>query len=215
MLHQDQNPIFALRPPITRMCCRRIFTINPTLALLCGFALAQGCGCAATLWEGPMITFTEPAGGIGSNPADQDRLTPDVWLTRNVTEGIFNAAKESGYTHFSSPLDTEWAYGSLANYASLSYLSWEGWNGHNPPSMVNRSAVVHLISDDVYLSLKFLSWPTSGGGFSYERSTSSVPEPSTPNLGSAAVALALLRLSWRKLKDRNSKPLGHPTASRC
>jgi hypothetical protein len=33
--------------------------------------------------------------------------------------------------------------------------------------------VVHLITDDIYIDIKFLSWTSggAGGGFSYERST--------------------------------------------
>jgi hypothetical protein len=47
--------------------------------------------------------------------------------------------------------------------------------GGNPPSMVNQNMVVHLITDDIYIDLKFTSWSSSssGGGFSYQRSTDS------------------------------------------
>lgn len=147
----------------------------------------------ATLWTGPILTFTEPAGGSGSDPNNQDRLSADVWLTRNATQGLFNAALETGYTHFSSPADTEWAFGSLANYASLTYANWETWNGHNPPAMVGHPAVVHLISEDIYLSLDFLSWGGVSGGFSYERSTPAIPEPAAGAFALAAVGLCLLR----------------------
>jgi hypothetical protein len=44
--------------------------------------------------------------------------------------------------------------------------------------MIGKDAVLHLIADDIYLDIKFLSWTAGGGGgFSYERST--VPEPSS------------------------------------
>ena len=45
--------------------------------------------------------------------------------------------------------------------------------------MVGRPAVVHLITEDIYFSVDFLSWGGRSGGFSYERSTLSVPEPSS------------------------------------
>ncbi len=146
---------------------------------------------ASEIWAGPSLTFVKPSGADWTLPANQDRLTPDVWLTRNFTMGLFNAEQESSYTHFSSPVGTEWAYGSLSNYASLTYQSWEAWNGHNPPSMVGRDAVLHLISDDIYLSIKFTSWGVrsgAAGAFSYERSTS-IPEPSISLLTGLGLAV--------------------------
>ncbi|HZZ28563.1 MAG TPA: dockerin type I domain-containing protein [Pirellulales bacterium] len=125
---------------------------------------------AATLWSGPDLTYAQPAPDP-TDPANQDRLAPNVWLTRAATQGLFNVASETFYTHDSSPADTEWAYGDLANYASLSFSPWEIWNGKNPPSMVDQSAVLHLISENIYLSIEFTSWGGPGGGFSYVRST--------------------------------------------
>src|SRR5437016_91524 len=84
-----------------------------TFALLPVPAVVKG----STVWNGPVITFTETAGANGTQAADQDRMTSDVWLTRNVIQGLYNAATEPGYTHFSSPAGTEWAYGALANYS--------------------------------------------------------------------------------------------------
>jgi len=41
--------------------------------------------------------------------------------------------------------------------------------------MIGRGAVIHLVDEDIYLDIRFLSWTQSrgGGGFSYERSTCS------------------------------------------
>jgi PEP-CTERM motif len=156
------------------------------LLVLCG--LSNSDAQSSTLWTGPTITFTEPAGGSGSNPANQDRLTANVWLTRDITKGLYNAAQEFAYTKDVSPVDTAWAYGSLDNYSSLTYQAWELWNSGNPPSMLNHAAVVHLISDDIYLSVTFTAWGGSAGGFSYQRSTP-VPEPSTAALLLAGIAL--------------------------
>jgi hypothetical protein len=105
-----------------------------------------------------------------------------------------NAAGESGYTSFFSPTNTGWSFGLLFTYASLTYTNWEGWNHHNPPSMVGQDAVLHLIPDDIYLSIKFTSWGGSGGGFSYMRSTAPiVPEPSIAAM--ALIGLAILRVA--------------------
>jgi PEP-CTERM motif len=159
-------------------------------------ARAQG----TVIWDGPTTTYSQ-AGTDPTLPADQDRLTSDVWLTRDSTKGLFNVATEASYTHNSSPADTEWAYGELANYASLTYNNWETWNGKHPPSMVGQDAVLHLISDNIYLSIRFTSCGAGGaGGFSYIRSTPTpVPEP-------ANVALLGLGLAALFLGRRNERP---------
>lgn len=50
---------------------------------------------------------------------------------------------------------------------------------------------MHLISDDIYLSLKYVNLP-SGPGFSYVRST---PAPANPRL-TATLSGNMLHLSW-------------------
>jgi hypothetical protein len=138
---------------------------------------------AATIWTGPTISYTQP-GTDPTQPANQDRLTDAVWITRGASMGIFNAVTESSYTHDVSPAGTRWAYGSLANYATLTYAPWEIWNGKKPPSMIGQDAVLHLMAEDIYLSIKFTAWPGILGGFSYERST---PAPSAPTLANPQV----------------------------
>lgn len=159
-----------------KTCFPRVLSIIPVLTVLSLPTLAS----AAIIWNGPTIAYTQP-GNDPSQAANQDRLTANVWLTRGIDQGLFNAKTEGGFTHFFSPDDTEWAYGQLSDYASLTYANWESWNGHNPPSMVGQDAVVHLISDDIYLSIHFTSWGHFGGGFSYVRSTPP-PPPLTVNL---------------------------------
>ena len=41
----------------------------------------------------------------------------------------------------------------------------------NPPSLVNQTVSLHLVADDLYFDVRFLSWTEGGvgGGFSYER----------------------------------------------
>lgn len=160
--------------------------LKATSALGLTFSLC-GCGlplftvpatAAPTIWTGPTISYTQP-GTDPTQSANQDRLTDSVWITRGPSMGIFNAVTESSYTHDVSPTGTRWAYGSLANYATLTYAPWEVWNGKKPPTMVGQDAVLHLIAEDIYLSIKFTVWPGILGGFSYERST---PPPVAPTL---------------------------------
>jgi glucose/arabinose dehydrogenase len=139
---------------------------------------------AATIWTGPTITFTKADGADPTQAANQDRMTPNVWITRGNSQGIYNAKSETLYTHNVSPADTEWATGTTANYASLTYRPWELWYGGSlgggPAATLNTNAVLHLISEDIYLDIKLTSWSGgfgSSGGFSYVRST-----PSGPNV---------------------------------
>src|SRR5438132_2757158 len=83
------------------------------MALFCiGFGLPTG---ASELWTGPSLTFVRPSGVDGTQPANQDRLTSNVWLTRDsIGMGLFNEDQESSYQHYFSPAGTEWAYGPLA-----------------------------------------------------------------------------------------------------
>jgi hypothetical protein len=146
---------------------------------------------ALEVWDGPLTNFTKPNFANSLDPINQDRITPNVWLTRDTTRGIYNIAVEFSYISYYSPEDTEWAYGTLDDYDALAYSDWETWNGHNPPSMVGQDAVAHLISDDIYMSIKFTSWGMSQGGFSYQRSTPNVvPEPSGVVLFALGLILA-------------------------
>ena len=144
-------------------------------------------GRAATIWNGPTTTFVNPAGADFTLATNQDRLTPNVWITRDTNQGIFNAKTEALFTHFLSPADTEWADGTITNYSSLTYTDWDTWakNIHlGPPNTVGVNAVLHLKSEDIYLNVQFTSWGGLGGGFSWQRST-----PSSVNV-SPTVAIA-------------------------
>jgi hypothetical protein len=146
-----------------------------TLASLCLalFSTIPG-GRAATVWNGPITNYTQPA------PLDQDILTPNVAITRadplgpgSGTGGIFNPlGGETSFSRGVSPVDTEWAVGELANYSTLTYSDWTTCGQGNPVHFYSQGSnlVVHLISDNIYLSLQFTFLP-SGPGFSYNRST--------------------------------------------
>ena len=135
------------------------------MAAILGPLTAPVATGAATIWNGPHITK--------GNTDGPDLITANVALTRGSSQGLYNSQQEAGFTHGLSPIDTEWANGLIADYATLSYTDWNTWaKGVNPspPSTVGVDAVLHLKSDDIYLSIKFLSW-TVGGAYSYERST--------------------------------------------
>lgn len=149
-----------------------------TLACLVFASVSWG---APIVWNGPTMSFSKAAFANETLALNQDRITDNVWLTRATTQGLFNIKSESAYTHNLSPSDTLWAHGTTANYSSLTYTDWETWTGGigNVPGIVGQNAVVHLLTDDIYLDLTFTGWGVggaSGGSFSYSRSTAA-PEP--------------------------------------
>ncbi|MDB6123486.1 MAG: Glucose/sorbosone dehydrogenase-like protein [Pedosphaera sp.] len=162
---------------------------NYILISLCLAALSGPLsGRAATVWNGPLFTYNQPASDP-SQPANRDQLTPNVSLTRAISAGMFNGVTEPSYTHNFSPADTEWAVGSLTDYATLTYTDWETAGGGNPVlNLPGQQLVVHLISDDIYLSLKFTALGGHfAGGFSYVRSTpASANVPPTVAISSPA-----------------------------
>ena len=158
------------------------------VAALAVSALTASPAGATEIWNGPPMTFINVQGSDPTQPSSQDRIALDVWLTRGSTQGLYNAAVESSYNSL-SPVGTEWAYGELPDYASLNYQTWVAWNGQHPPSMVGQDAVLHIIPEDTYLSIRFTFWNEHSGGFSYLRSTPPVPEPSSALLLFAGVAV--------------------------
>jgi hypothetical protein len=154
-----------------------------------------GLGHAAIIWNGPVTTYSQPSTDP-TQPTNQDRLTPSVWITRASTRGIFNARTEASFTDFFSPADTQWADGDLTNFAALTYHDWETWaktlHG-GPGNTVGVGAVVHLVSEDIYVRLQFTQWGGTGG-FAYQRTTA--PVVVTPTLLEVRLLPGGVVLSW-------------------
>lgn len=138
---------------------------------------------APVLWTGYDFAFEKPFGTDPTSPANQDRITERVILTRAATQGIFNIAQESAFGS-ASPADTEWAFSANNPGKSLAAVNWQGlkfeaWRvaiANRPPDTVGQDAVVHLIQDDIYLDIRFTSWGGAGSGsFAYVRAVP--PQP--------------------------------------
>lgn len=160
---------------------------------------------AATIWDGPAITFTKGSFVDITVAENQDRLTDKVWLTRNNTAGIFNARAEPFFDQplqvidSISPAGTAWAFGSAAEYESLTFDTWIKTIEQRPAgpdnNMLDRPMVLHLLEDDIYLDIMFTDWGVgsgSGGNFTYIRSTPNpIPEPAAGLLAAGLLALLL------------------------
>jgi hypothetical protein len=173
--------------------CRPIRSI-----LLLALALSingSGSAPAAVVWIGPTLTFTKQSTDP-TNPANQDRLTANVWLTRagQGQGGMFNIAKESSYDFglHTSPADTLWATDlvpgndiatiAASNWQNLTFTTWAvayaGPDSDLIGNITTHNAVVKLVTDNIYLDLIFTGF-NSSGFFEYQRSTGTVPPPTT------------------------------------
>lgn len=107
---------------------------------------------AQTIWTGSNTTFIKEKNGDWTLEANQDRITSNVWLTGGDNGGIFNFTAEPKGASTISPKDTEWAYGTTANYASLTYQNLKALKGGNFGSIIDgQDLVLHLITDNIYI----------------------------------------------------------------
>lgn len=130
-----------------------------------------------TIWSGATMTFSKADNADPAMMANQDRLTDNVWLTRNNNSGaLYNAVSETTAAA-SSPAGTQWAVGTTAD-SNLSFGTFRDLG--KPKDQVNKDLVLKLVDDNIILDIKLTAWPDgnqgsnggSGGGFTYERSTS-------------------------------------------
>ena len=124
------------------------------------------------VWDGNLITFIKLDNADESLAENQDRITDNVWITRALTGGqIYNAVLESAPDKDASPLGTEWAEGIITDYATLKYNTFRVATV-KPKNAVGKTYVVHLVADNIYLSIRILSWSDNKlGGFSYQRTS--------------------------------------------
>jgi hypothetical protein len=154
------------------------FAFLRRLALLaCVAATMFSAQAAPTLWTGPNTNYTQSA----AHP--EDVLIPGaVSLSRNFSHWLFNTNTDHFGASTGTPSDTEWAFGALTNFASLSYKTFDLYrNGDLSAVLVAvppKPMVVHLINENIYLSLTFTAWPSGGGFFAYTRSTPALVAPS-------------------------------------
>ncbi len=150
------------------------------VTVLCVVSLAA-CAAAQDVFTGLDVEFSKAPFADPSLAENQDRMTDLVWITRGNSMGIFNFAQEPSFTGFGasspSPIGTEWAVGSAADWQSLTFGTWGSVHGGNPPGLVGQDLVVYLVDDDIYIDLRFTAWGGggSGGSFSYLRSAITVP----------------------------------------
>ena len=165
---------------------RLFFTVIAVVLLPSGAASAQ------QVWTASPITVSKA--GAPTAPQNQDRITANVWITRGSSQGIYNIAPgfETAYVGNVSPQGTRWAFAGLngnptaisaANHAALNFTSWEislGGSGNLATNILDRPGVVHLMTNDIYIDIRFTDWGrgSGSGNFIYTRaSAAATPTP--------------------------------------
>lgn len=135
---------------------------------------------AQIIWDQGSLTFTK------TTPGQSDNISGYTHLTRGSNGPLYNAVYESSQVYGScsyNPTNTEWAYGNISDWNTLTYQDLFCLNNRYPPSMVNRPMVVHLIQENIYLQLTFTYWQATGGGnFTYTRTTTGCGSSSLTNV---------------------------------
>jgi len=169
-----------------------------TIAIPCAFAACASITNASIVYSGLDFIYEYAGFGDINLEINQDRMTDNVWITRSTIRGIFNIAQEASYQGSGStgpsPIGTMWAFGTTADFDTLTYTPWAALSNGSPPTLVGQNVVVYLQDDDTYIDLMFTSWGEggSGGQFGYVRSN--IPSPTT----GALLAIAGLMSTRRR-----------------
>ena len=202
-------------------CVRLV--IGCAFVALCGLS-GNSLSAAPVVWTGPNLTFSKSGLQSPELPAHQDRLSDNVWITRGgaASGGIFNIKVEDFYSTSGSPADTQWATSVLSensgktitatNHANLTFDNWaEAFGGPGPAllgNILSLPAVLHLVSDDIYLNFQFTEF-NSSGLVTYERSTfvPSTPSP-TGDYNNDGLVDAADYTVWRNTLGESAVPPG-------
>ena len=120
-----------------------------------------------------LVTFTKENNADWTLEANQDRITDNVWITRQNNQGIYNAFDQASYpgNAVGGPSNTEWKLGSSTEPGT--YTSWVSAVQNNPAQYCNNDNVMslHIIDLDLYFDVVWHNFTGSngGGGFSYTR----------------------------------------------
>ena len=112
--------------------------------------------------------------GDFSSEDNQDRITDNVWITRDNSGPIFNYYLENGPEYgcaSQTPSGTLWSPNPKEVSEENDYAPFIEMTGCCPPCMVGDTVSVWLVQQDLRLNIVFDSWTSGGqgGGFSYYR----------------------------------------------
>jgi hypothetical protein len=147
---------------------------NPAATIEDGSCIISDCA-----YQGPLsVTFTKVNFADWTLEENQDRITDNVWLARQNTQGMFNAFDQTAYpgNAIGGPSNTEWKLGFTDQPGT--YTSWVVAAQNNPNANCNGDVAwsLHIIDTDLYFDVVWHSFTGSngGGGFSYTRTLNEV-----------------------------------------
>jgi hypothetical protein len=196
------------------------------LSLPVALSVANRADAAPVVWTGPTISVTKSGANPANvnDPANQDRMTANVWLTRagSSSGGMLNIVKEAAYDFVghTSPADTLWATDlvpgngnktiAAINWQQLTFTTWadayEGPSSALIGNITSHNAVVKLVTDDIYLDLLFTDFD-SNGFFAYDRSTPVTASPTGDYNHNGAVDAGDY-VVWRRTFGNSASPFG-------
>lgn len=153
---------------------------------------------AQTVWDGPRISFSKTGSDDATLAENQDRITDDVWLTRGVAQGLYNAATEVQDDQTNSPAGTLWAVGTTDDLGSLTFDTWSNIFRNEIPGGAQGAPgtdfVVQLVDEQIYLDLQITAWSNTlaGVAVAYTRTTA-IPEPASFGLLATLLMSAVAR----------------------
>ena len=127
-----------------------------------------------TYGAGKAVVFTKANYANWLLPANQDRIAPHVWLTRDETKSLFNAKSEIA-SEGSSPEGTSWALGTINEVSAEDFTNFNIMHGNDPQSLVGDTATLKIDftngTASKYYSVYMQQWSggKTGGGFTYIR----------------------------------------------
>jgi hypothetical protein len=118
--------------------------------------------------------FIKPDYGDTGLEDNQDRVTDNVWITRDNSGPIFNYYQENEPEYgcnSQTPTATLWSPYPKEHSNVNNYSAFINMTGCCPPCMVGDTVSVWILTDDLKLNVVFESWTSGGqgGGFSYYR----------------------------------------------
>lgn len=133
-------------------------------------------GNAQLNWEiagfsiGEPVTFTKEGGTDLSLEENQDRISDNLWLTRNSFY-LVNYAEEDGLSFiYGSPVGTTWATTNTVDATSYDVFNETiGAGGEPIPIPTEQAFSMYSTADNRYFDMVFHSWSTNDDSFSYTR----------------------------------------------
>lgn len=130
-------------------------------------------------YKGPeTYTYTKTDYADWTLEENQDRITDNVWLTRQDNQGLYNAFDQAGWPggDVGGPSNTAWYLGTLDDTGV--YTNWVTAADNNPAVNCNNDTewALHIIAEDLYFDVVWHQWTSgnNGGGFSYSRTLDAV-----------------------------------------